>query len=483
MKNFKNKIKNIKGITLISLIVTIIVLIILAGVTLNMLLGENGIINRTKTAKEENEKATATETMNLKITNVQISTYVEKQRMPTLKELADNFCDDNDFDKVIEKTEVGSLAKINNENPTAIIAKLKAYPYEFEINNSLQLAGIDGVKVANENNNRKTFIIYLDGNEINYFPEITSKTKLVSASASNGAKIEFNESNSSFQISNLSDLNTTFQLNYMTINDYKKLITLAGINENYNNINELISNSSALEKIFDSNNATQYLIESNELIDAIKNSETAIQNIASSKKLMYKTIINDTIKQAVLSSSYSSLIDNAAVKVPILSNNDDNKIIYTSSENENKLYKVFDKTLTGDYQANDFANSFGYTANRNNDAYECSNVPNGVGYNFNKDLICYKILYIGRITTNPVGYGATVKKYKIQGSNNGNDWEDIYIGENNDVNQVTEFYIKKEIPITKSYKMFRFYVIGLNNSRTLTSFVCNELQFYCVESN
>ena len=148
MKNLKNKIKNVKGITLISLVITIIVLIILAGVTLNMLLGENGIINRTKTARDENEKATATETINLKITNVQISKYAEEQRMPTLKELADNFCEDDDFQYVQETSEVASLTKITSNNPTSIYTKLKAYPYEFEINNSLQLASIDGVKVA-----------------------------------------------------------------------------------------------------------------------------------------------------------------------------------------------------------------------------------------------------------------------------------------------------------------------------------------------
>ena len=148
MKNLKNKIKNLKGITLISLVITIIVLIILAGVTLNMLLGENGIINRTKTARDENKKATATETMNLKITNVQMSKYAEEQRMPTLKELADNFCEDDDFQYVQETSEVASLTKITNNNPTSIYTKLKAYPYEFEINSSLQLASIDGVKVA-----------------------------------------------------------------------------------------------------------------------------------------------------------------------------------------------------------------------------------------------------------------------------------------------------------------------------------------------
>ena len=137
-----------RAVTLIALVITIIVLIILAGVTLNMLLGENGIVNRTKTARDENEKATATETMNLKITNVQISKYAEEQRMPTLKELADNFCEDDDFQYVQETSEVASLTKITSNNPTSIYTKLKAYPYEFEINSSLQLASIDGVKVA-----------------------------------------------------------------------------------------------------------------------------------------------------------------------------------------------------------------------------------------------------------------------------------------------------------------------------------------------
>ena len=40
------------GITLVSLVVTIIVLIILAGISINILLGENGIITRAQQAKE-----------------------------------------------------------------------------------------------------------------------------------------------------------------------------------------------------------------------------------------------------------------------------------------------------------------------------------------------------------------------------------------------------------------------------------------------
>ena len=43
--------KNNNAITLISLVITIVVLIILAGVVVNLSLGENGIFRRAKQAK------------------------------------------------------------------------------------------------------------------------------------------------------------------------------------------------------------------------------------------------------------------------------------------------------------------------------------------------------------------------------------------------------------------------------------------------
>ncbi|MFR0823040.1 MAG: hypothetical protein ACLU84_06230 [Clostridia bacterium] len=46
-----------KGVTLIALVITIIVLIILAGVAINALVGENGIITQAQRAKEETDKS------------------------------------------------------------------------------------------------------------------------------------------------------------------------------------------------------------------------------------------------------------------------------------------------------------------------------------------------------------------------------------------------------------------------------------------
>ena len=60
----KKTLKKQKGITLIALVVTIIVLIILAGVSISLVLGENGIVNKAKKAKENTELAkTDEETM------------------------------------------------------------------------------------------------------------------------------------------------------------------------------------------------------------------------------------------------------------------------------------------------------------------------------------------------------------------------------------------------------------------------------------
>ena len=46
-----------KGVTLIALVITIIVLIILAGVAINALVGENGIITQAQRAKEDTDKS------------------------------------------------------------------------------------------------------------------------------------------------------------------------------------------------------------------------------------------------------------------------------------------------------------------------------------------------------------------------------------------------------------------------------------------
>ena len=50
-------LKNKKGITLVALVVTIVVLLILAGVSINLVLGNNGIIAKAKDAETKSAEA------------------------------------------------------------------------------------------------------------------------------------------------------------------------------------------------------------------------------------------------------------------------------------------------------------------------------------------------------------------------------------------------------------------------------------------
>ena len=65
------------GITLIALVITIVVLIILATVAIQLSLGNNGIFNRAKTAKEQYQNAQDYESTEIaKMTNIQMDMLV-----------------------------------------------------------------------------------------------------------------------------------------------------------------------------------------------------------------------------------------------------------------------------------------------------------------------------------------------------------------------------------------------------------------------
>ena len=60
-------IRKSKGITLIALVITIIVLLILAGVTISMLTGENGILKQATNAKDTTDKSEFEEQVKLAV--------------------------------------------------------------------------------------------------------------------------------------------------------------------------------------------------------------------------------------------------------------------------------------------------------------------------------------------------------------------------------------------------------------------------------
>ena len=75
-----DKLKNSKfnrGITLVALVVTIVVLLILAGVSINLVLGENGLITQAKEAKSKTYEAKDSESKTMSEIEKYINDYVE----------------------------------------------------------------------------------------------------------------------------------------------------------------------------------------------------------------------------------------------------------------------------------------------------------------------------------------------------------------------------------------------------------------------
>ncbi len=70
--------KNQSGITLIALVITIIVLLILAGVSIAMLTGDNGILNKATQSKEASSQAEAEE-----VVKIALATILANKNDPT----------------------------------------------------------------------------------------------------------------------------------------------------------------------------------------------------------------------------------------------------------------------------------------------------------------------------------------------------------------------------------------------------------------
>ena len=90
MKNF---VKTNKGITLIALVITIIVLLILAGISISMLSGDNGILNKATQAKDATRGGEVQETVTLEAANNAGAEYLggtKKTRAQVISELHAN---------------------------------------------------------------------------------------------------------------------------------------------------------------------------------------------------------------------------------------------------------------------------------------------------------------------------------------------------------------------------------------------------------
>ena len=139
MENLR-KVKGNSGITLVALVVTIIVLLILAGITIAMLTGENGIINRAFQAKEATEYAQIEEEVALAWTEVQAEKVIENLSQ---EETADY------LEEVLKQNDPNVSVEYRDENDTYEV-NYKDHMFEIQPNGELTTNREDAIKDIEE---------------------------------------------------------------------------------------------------------------------------------------------------------------------------------------------------------------------------------------------------------------------------------------------------------------------------------------------
>lgn len=124
-----------KGITLVTLVITIIVLLILAGVSLTLILGNEGILGRATSAVDKTEQAKVKEEIEMGILDIQMEKIAQGESV-TLETLA-NFQLEAKFEEITAELD-------QNE----IIGEYKDYEYEIDQNLKVTIGNkLNGLKV------------------------------------------------------------------------------------------------------------------------------------------------------------------------------------------------------------------------------------------------------------------------------------------------------------------------------------------------
>ena len=118
-----------RGITLIALVVTVIVLIILAGVAINLSIGENGIFNKAQEAREKYTIEKIREEVEIGIMNLEIKEVVLGNEV-TIELILQELLEEGIFESIDKDTQIGDIGEYEiklkyNEERKVVIEYIK----------------------------------------------------------------------------------------------------------------------------------------------------------------------------------------------------------------------------------------------------------------------------------------------------------------------------------------------------------------------
>ena len=136
----RDKFVNNKGITLIALIITIIVLLILAGVTISMVLGTDGIIAKAMASREATEVSNEMARIRIAYASVLTDRYRDEEegRPVRATEVQERLRQDLNSDEVIVEEE-----QISDERIALTITMPSGRKYTIDGTSVLQVEELD----------------------------------------------------------------------------------------------------------------------------------------------------------------------------------------------------------------------------------------------------------------------------------------------------------------------------------------------------
>lgn len=229
-----------------------------------------------------------------------------------------------------------------------------------------------------------------------------------------------------------------------------------------------------MNKLLSSDNAIDYMLKSKYFImPAICSSEKAMEYIVQNTNIR-RTVITDSLwKEKIIQNGFINKFDEIATKIPTSSTISPN-MICSSTHSSCSISSAFNGFLP----TSGWSDSYLWIPNPSEeDSY--------IGYNFNEDVILYKISLTACCYENPPRNYSFI----VQGLNSDGTWENIgneYI--TNIKSRVFETY-NYYINCNKTYCGYRIknnYSISSNgdiywHKLSTNAFGIGELQFYCIK--
>jgi type II secretory pathway pseudopilin PulG len=429
------KLKNMKGITLIALVITIVVLLILAGVTIAMLTGDNGILTKAQSAKANHTVSQAKEQIELAVTAAKMENNGQSINKAILK-------------KELERLEVEGLPE--NAEDIQFELSVKLNEYMFLINEDGKVELINGISIPSS--------LYLTIGETKEIKCIKSEeiteTVMWAVEDANIATI---------------DVKTGDVVNITAVSEGETMLTVTA---NSKEVKCKVSVQKEISK--DGTEITQQYLQkiATGWLNCVNNTEAkTLSEICNNESLLSELMENESAFKYYI--SYENVIN------PILTeyNTKDivdsyfNKIylipVMTSNE-EPSGEAIFSSQLSDDTLAYKAFN--GSNKNELDCWHSISENEPWIGYKFDSNTYVDGFEFVVR---NASSYYYAPNKLAIDGSNDGRNWNEIQEYTYSNAGLGAKSVISEEVSNNIAYQYYRIRYKDYSGYGA-----CGSLQFY-----